>query len=344
MSERRILLESIAETISDYREGIIPRRGPDKVERWVRQFAEDVQDEILAEMDHLLQRTYISRRRMSICLRSLVTDPGFCNGDPVGFWRRANLLPIQKKGNSQRELLAILHEVLREELELAPADCGSDDGPFLYLDDGVYGGGHILDDLRTWVAQTQRRECEVRVVVPFLHTGGQKRVEQMISAAYPRLDLRFWCICLIENRRALRNYSDVLWPAAVPSDELAEAYVRYMTEEEPAYPLALREGDSIGLNRFFSSGPRRHLLEQQFLIAGLRIRSNGPNLPETARPLGATPLKTFGFGATVVTFRNCPNNAPLALWADGNGSWYPLFPRLTNSAAATATGRKTPQR
>jgi len=341
VSERRILLESIAETISDYREGIIPRRGPDKVERWVRQFAEDVQDEILAEMDHLLQRTYISRRRMSIWLRRLVTDPGFCNGDPAGFWRHANLLPIQKKGNSQRELLAILHEVLREELELAPADCGSDDGPFLYLDDGVYGGGHILDDLRTWVAQTQRRECEVRVVVPFLHTGGQERVEQKILAAYPRLALRFWRIYPIENRRELMNDSDVLWPAAVPSS--AWDYVRYITEDA-RYPLALREGDSIGLNRFFSSGQRRHLLEQQFLIAGLWIRSNGPNLPETARPLGATPLKTFGFGATVVTFRNCPNNAPLALWADGNGSWYPLFPRLTNSAAAAAAGRKTPQR
>ncbi len=42
-------------------------------------------------------------------------------------------------------------------------------------------------------------------------------------------------------------------------------------------------------------------------------------------------LETLGFGSLVVTFRNCPNNAPLALWV--GDPWYPLFPRTTNSQA-----------
>ena len=53
-----------------------------------------------------------------------------------------------------------------------------------------------------------------------------------------------------------------------------------------------------------------------------------PYLKESARPLGFSLLKTLGFGATVVTHRNCPNNCPLALWA--GDPWYPLFRRKTN--------------
>ncbi len=54
-----------------------------------------------------------------------------------------------------------------------------------------------------------------------------------------------------------------------------------------------------------------------------------PNLGESQRPLGHTSLEALGFGSMIVTFRNCPNNAPLALWV--GAPWYPLFPRTTNS-------------
>ena len=43
-------------------------------------------------------------------------------------------------------------------------------------------------------------------------------------------------------------------------------------------------------------------------------------------------LETLGFGSLIVTYRNCPNNAPLALWVDA--PWYPLFPRTTNTQTA----------
>lgn len=34
----------------------------------------------------------------------------------------------------------------------------------------------------------------------------------------------------------------------------------------------------------------------------------------------------------ILTYRNCPNNAPLAFWVDA--PWYPLFPRTTNTQTA----------
>jgi len=335
MSDRKRLLKSIAETIADYREGDVPRRGPAEVEKWVSQFPEEVQDHILEEMDQLLSKTYISREYMTSFLKGLATHEKFCGGDSKAFWKRANLLDIQQGGNSQREMLAMFGEILQEEVGLGLGDCGSDGGPFVYLDDGIFGGGRILQDLSTWIENTAPAECEVRIVVAALHTLGQyfvdKRIGELRTKTKKKIKLSWWRIHEIENRRYFKNESDVLWPTNVPSGPLADAYVRYLTEEEPKYKLELRTGTSVGKKKFFSSNKARALLEQQFLIAGLKIREMCPNLPKTARPLGATLLKTFGFGSTIVTFRNCPNNCPLAFWV--GDPWYPLFPRSTNSDA-----------
>jgi hypothetical protein len=100
LSLRSELLESIAEKIVDYREGDVPRRTPKRIEQWVSQFPEVAQDGILAEMDHMLTETYISRDDMVSFLRGLATHNKFCNGDPKAFWKNANILDIQQKATS----------------------------------------------------------------------------------------------------------------------------------------------------------------------------------------------------------------------------------------------------
>jgi hypothetical protein len=84
----------------------------------------------------------------------------------------------------------------------------------------------------------------------------------------------------------------------------------------------------MGDSEIFSSEAGRDLLEQQLLKAGLQIREECQYLKENHRPLGYMKLKTLGFGSLLVTFRNCPNNCPLAFWVDD--PWYPLFPRKIN--------------
>lgn len=98
------------------------------------------------------------------------------------------------------------------------------------------------------------------------------------------------------------------------------------------YVPVLRSPGSVGSNALFSTEEGKHLLEQEFLKAGVRIRQRCPHLTRVQRPLGHVTLETLGFGSLIVTFRNCPNNAPLALWA--GAPWYPLFPRTTNRQAA----------
>jgi len=54
MSQQNVLLESIAGTIADYREGQIPRPTPAHVEKWISQFDAGVRLPILREIDHVL--------------------------------------------------------------------------------------------------------------------------------------------------------------------------------------------------------------------------------------------------------------------------------------------------
>ena len=103
-----------------------------------------------------------------------------------------------------------------------------------------------------------------------------------------------------------------------------KAYVAAMR-----FPPHLRTAGHVGGSGIFSSDAGRQLLETEFLKAGVRIRQMCPHLNQYQRPLGNMILDTLGFGSLIVTFRNCPNNAPLALWA--GDPWVPLFPRTTNS-------------
>jgi len=116
----------------------------------------------------------------------------------------------------------------------------------------------------------------------------------------------------------------VLRPVAIRDDEGVNAYVAGMR-----FPPNLRTAGHVGGNGIFSSDAGRQLLEEEFLKAGVRIRQMCPHLNQYQRPLGNMILDTLGFGSLIVTFRNCPNNAPLAFWA--GDPWYPLFQRTTNS-------------
>ena len=89
-------------------------------------------------------------------------------------------------------------------------------------------------------------------------------------------------------------------------------------------------------SRLFSNVEGRQLLEDQFLQAGTEIRKFAENPSPQLKPLGYHQFEP-GFGSLLVTYRNCPNNCPLALWyGDPSypsthplGRWYPLLPRKT---------------
>lgn len=324
-STRQALLASIVSTIADYRQGAIPPPDANHVDHWVQQFDPAVQDLILAELAHVLPRTYFPKASVEGFLGSVITCAQLVGANPRAFWNGANFLGIQTKGNSQRELLSMFDLALQKTQGISTTQCGSHGGAYIYLDDAVFSGFTVLNDLTSWIRTTAPPRATVHIVALAIHSRGRdyatKRIAKECRAANKTIEVSWWGSMHVEDLD-LENL-DVLCPSTVPSDATTQAYVQGLRRA----PF-VRLGAAPGKNGFYSSDASRNTLEQTFLQAGLHIRSVCPLLNNYQRPLGNMVLETFGFGALIVTFRNCPNNCPLALWA--GAPWYPLFPRRTN--------------
>lgn len=324
MGQQNALLESIADTIVDYREGQIPRPTPAHVERWVNQFDVGVRLPILQEMDHVLQKTYFSKTRVLAFLREMATSRKLTGGNPVSFWQNVHLLKIQQRGNSQKVMVKMLSEVLRQTLNIAVSYRDIESDTFVYLDDGIFTGNTITNDICRWINSSAPINANLHIVTLVQHTGqyyAENQILQSAEAAQKEIKLFWWRKMFLENNLAYKHRSDVLWPTVVP-DEESQEYA-----DNLKYPPKLRTAGDVGANKLFSSDARRQILESEFLKKGVYIRGRS-RFVYALRPLGSIILENFGFGSLIVTYRNCPNNTPLALWADR--PWYPLFPRVNN--------------
>lgn len=338
MNERARLLESIATTVADYRSGELEAPTPEHVNMWIRQFAKDVQLPLLRELDHILESTYFTRKFVSKWLGNLVTNEKIAGTDPEKFWRSANLLEIQEDGDSQRAMLSLFGKSLRKRYKLRRKDCGSANGPFIYLDDALFTGSRVGDDLSDWIKSDAPQKAQVHIVVIVTHTFGEwkslDRLKKDANSEGKDIEFHCWRAVSFENRKAYRNISEILWPAVLPDDARLNAYIA----EERKFPFDSRTPGGKLKHDIFSSEDGRQLLERELLLAGLKIRSFSQDPSPAIRPLGFSPFG-LGFGAMIVTYRNCPNNFPLAFWwgdpeADPSSplsKWYPLFPRKTYS-------------
>jgi len=328
MSEREKLLKSIAHTIADYREGEVPPPTPEHVDRWVKQFDNAVQVPMLRELDHVLKNTYFSKDNVKGFLASLVKNSKLAGDDPCSFWHGVDFLKIQGGGNSQREMLAMFDSILEESCGFTTDVCGETPTGYLYLDDAIFTGNRVRTDLGSWIGAQAPATAKVLIVTIALHQGGQYfagiKIKESAKAAEKKIDVSWWRCIEIEDRRSFINSSDVLRPTSIPPEA-----TEYAANLE--YAPVLRKPGNVGTNKIFSSEEGRHLLEQELLKKGVEIRSMCQNLNVYQRPLGNMVLQTLGFGSLLVTFRNCPNNCPLAFWV--GDPWYPLFPRSSNSDA-----------
>ena len=328
MTKRSDLLSSIAETIADYRKGDWATPTPEHVDRWIKQFDKAVQLPMLHEMDHVLKRTYFSRKGVKAFLIKLAKTEELTGKDPCAFWRGVHFLDIQGAGNSQTEMLALFDTILQKKCDFGINECGRENAVYMYLDDGIFTGNRIRRDLEGWVKNRAPAKAEVHIVTIALHSSGRYyakgKIEQTAMTANKKIGFKWWRAIELEDRKSYTNSSDVLRPVAIPDDDAVQAYVANMKHKP-----YLRTAGQIGGKSMFSSDDGRLLLEQEFLKTGAQILQLCPNLGTTQRPLGHSTLEMLGFGSLIVTFRNCPNNAPLALWVDD--PWYPLFPRTTNT-------------
>jgi len=336
MSERGDLLASIADTIKDYRAGEIAPPTPDHVDRWISQFDNAIQVPLLREIDHVLKQTYFSKSNVSEFFAKQIDHKKLAGDKPCEFWRAVHMLDIQQDGHSQMEIRELFGEALKKQCGFEIDECGSAGGAFIYLDDVLFSGGRIGGDLAAWIEEEAPAKATVHILVIASHRLGEwqctNRLKKAAMDTGKELELHCWAAIRFENRKSYRNKSEVLWPVEIPEDVALQAYIA----EEHRFPFEPRQPGGKLENAIFSSEEGRQLLERELLLVGMRIRSFSQNPSRLLRPLGFSAFG-LGFGSMIVTFRNCPNNTPLALWwGDPNAAlghpfrnWCPLLPRKT---------------
>ena len=201
----------------------------------------------------------------------------------------------------------------------------------MYLDDGVFSGERVIQDLQKWIKEAAPTTGIVHLIVLVSHTLGKYWVEQRVGDCARKhrkaIEIKIWPYRAIENRKVRSRDSDVLWPAGAPDDAGVRSYQQRPGVGEIVWRPPGGETD------LFSSESGRNLLEREFLVAGARLVAKAQSPNPMMRPLGYSRFG-FGFGSMTATFRNCPNNAPLALWWGDPTKppshplhWYPLLPR-----------------
>lgn len=343
MTERNDLLASIAHSIRTYREGEIHPPTPDHVDRWASQFSPAQQLPFLREFDHVIRHSFVEKSDVISFFDELLPHTDLVGGNPAAYWAASNFLRIQQDGQSQKHMTALLGERLKAKFNLDIAKCGSPNGDFIYLDDVLFSGNRVASDLEKWVANDAPQKAVLQIILIAFHTGGQyylssTRLKNAIAESKKDITFKFWRILEIHNQANKKHVSDVLWPASIPEIQEVQAYV----DGEQRFPHQIRPPG--GKTMFFSSEDGRQVLEQEFLIAGVKIRSKIANPGRMLRPLGFS-MFGVGFGSLIATYRNCPNNCPLALWwgdpdaKSGPLNWYPLLPRKTYSSAENVFGK-----
>lgn len=331
MSERDDLLVSVANEIKTYRKGDLPEPTPAHVDRWLHQFTPVQQLPFLREFDHVIKKTFLTRKNVKVFLHHLVTNQKLAGADPTAYWSAAHFLSIQQKGQSQKEMLKLFSKCLEDECGLDMDDSGEEGGDFIYLDDVMFSGNRVGNDLEPWILNVAPQSARVHIIVAAWHTLGQFLVERrlagVIAKSGKKITITYWRAFTVENQKARKNISEVLWPTAVPNVAEVQAYMALPSR----FPFEPRHPSMTPIEPF-SSEAGRQILESEFFIAGAKIRAMSENPKPSMRPLGFSPFGV-GFGSMIVTYRNCPNNCPLAMWwgdseaTSGALHWYPLVPR-----------------
>jgi hypothetical protein len=296
-----------------------------------------MQLQLLEGLAHVFAKTYLSRDHVTAFLTGLASTDKLSPGKkPADIWRKSNFLRIQQGGSSQKDLLAVFDEVLRKVHGFGLADAGSADGMFVYLDDCMGTGNRVRSDICTWLEGDAPQQAELHIVIPVFYTGSwwiDSKIAETAKANGKEITIKKWRLdnFHMENRLAYRNTSDVLWPTKIPDEPAVQSYGKYL--DERGHPARLRTPGGSAASGIFKDDAQRIFLEQALLIRGCQIRQNNPHLPETLRPLGYHNLDCFGFGSMFVTYRNCPNNCPLAFWVQ-QAEYPALLPRKTNTQTA----------
>jgi len=347
-NQREALLQSIATTIADYRQGEIRTINPSHVNRWVTQFdkfgcGDNAQIVILEQMDRILKTYYISHEKAEAFIHRALISEKLLGSDPAKTLPNITFLQIQTKGSSQKDLVSICDSLLQRLYGIEVKDCGRNPIAYIYFDDCLYSGNRVRRDIISWLP-TAIHGTTLHIIFFGHHTEGfeysKRKIEE--QARLKNISVHFWKWYEFHNSRRNPSRFDCFWSHEISGDQLVDQYIHAVNNQRlqkfnQSFPPLFRPNDMPTQDSIFSSPDARKVIEYAFLKAGAYIVSLPRSPNSSMRPLGYDYLESLGFGAILITYRNIANNCPLALWwGDPNkayplNAWYPLFPRTVNT-------------
>jgi hypothetical protein len=343
---RQNLLESIATTISDYRFSEIPPMTTDHVDKWVSQFDNDEQLIILAEMNYLLSKYYISKSKAESFLTEIFTSEIIFGKNPSGVIPYFQFLDIQRKGSSQKDLLKLANEITMREYGITINQPSSQPVGYIYLDDCLFSGSTVYYDIEKWFNQAIPNTTIYLIFLGRHISGVSYYIDRkLIPLAQRRsVSVKTGSFLKFDNNIS-RNQEiyECLWSKEIFDDELVNNFVKIVNENSArrsVNPRLFRPDRVPNTETLFSTPEARNIVESAFLRKGAYIASLPENRKPSMRPMGYEYLESLGFGSVFITYRNIANNCPLVLWWGDTtyspnhpfSKWYPLFPRKVNES------------
>ncbi|MCQ9082172.1 phosphoribosyltransferase-like protein [Vibrio harveyi] len=332
MTTQQLCFE-ISQIISSYADNKFGTYDTNHVKRWIDQFDQDEQELVLEETLHILKTQYMTKDTFIAFVSDVLSFEGICGDNPKEFWSNASLLQIQLNGNSQSQLNDIFCSVLQEKYQVNNI-VNANSSDYFYVDDFVFSGNRLFTDIKNWLEIHDPRNCKLNVVVIGYYTYGEyntkRKLEELFKGRGISLCFYRYGENILENRLRYKNTSERFWPAeSVLSEPSIQAYVTEKGLSDFPYRNVVPH-----TNKVFSAN-RREQYERIMLKYGIKIVGFPRNNNAVVKPLGYDTFNSFGFGSTVFTFRNCPNNNPLPFWwGDPEApeehpfsKWYPLLQR-----------------
>ncbi|WAS05950.1 hypothetical protein LQF76_03385 [Gloeomargaritales cyanobacterium VI4D9] len=236
-SQRQSLFESIVTIIADYRQGEIEAIDVNHVDRWIKQFSnfgfdDKAQEEILREMKHILSSYYISLNLAREILTRGLTSSELFGDNPIPKIKNTQFLRIQRKGNSQNDLLNLCELILQSNYGLRLADCGKSPTAYIYLDDCLYSGNTVWRDINDWMPHAVRGTT-LYLVFFAIHSEGWRHAYRQIQreAEKYKYDIAIepWYLYKFHNSCWEASQFDCFWALPTSGDELIDQYVQEIT-------------------------------------------------------------------------------------------------------------------
>lgn len=314
------IFSEISSIVSDYQ---VTNVTADRVEGWVSQFDRGAQAAILNVTKSVLENGYVSRNRLISFIENIVRSENICGRNLSQFWSKVSVLNVQEDGNSQIELADFLSFYVKKYtgIDLPVNDFEKD--VLFYIDDFMFTGGRLRSDLNCLNGEL---DCKKKVIILYMSvcSSAAWQYNSKWKKEWNNLNIirAVRVMPALENRLSEKNVSDKFW---LHADSLNNEKLCDFIGVFGRFNKNTLRDDSRS-TKFFPDARERFFAEVALCESGVDIINNHNAVRPSLKPMGYDGYDGFGFGGTMLSYRNCPNNLPLAYWWS-LGGWLPLFER-----------------